>query len=302
MPSTSATATGAIPQPCEFFVGGDRCAALLYRPDGEGPHPVIVMAHGFGGTQQARLPAYALHFRARGMAVLTFDYRHFGNSGGEPRQLLDIGRQLDDWRAAIAFARVLPGIDARRVALWGTSFAGGHVLTLAAENLHLRAVIAQVPFTDGFAHLGGSPLHSLKLTARGLADRAGSLLGQAPRMIGVVGPVGDMAAMTTADAEPGYRRLVDSLPAWRNEVAARIVLDLPLYRPTRTVDRIEAPVLYQIAANDVVTPTRPAYAAAKRPPRAEVITLPGGHFDPYVAPLFDTVVAQQTNFLQRHLL
>jgi len=60
-----------------------------------------------------------------GFAVHVFDYRHFGASTGEPRQLLDIGRQHDDYRAVIAWARQLDGIDPDRIVLWGSSFSGG---------------------------------------------------------------------------------------------------------------------------------------------------------------------------------
>ena len=82
------------------------------------------MAHGFSGVRDQRLDAYAERFAAAGLACLVFDYRHFGDSGGQPRQLLDIGRQLDDWRAAIAFARSLEEVDGDRIGLWGTSFSG----------------------------------------------------------------------------------------------------------------------------------------------------------------------------------
>jgi hypothetical protein len=43
-------------------------------------------------------------FAAARLAVLLFDYRHFGESGGQPRQLIDIRQQLEDYRAAIRFA------------------------------------------------------------------------------------------------------------------------------------------------------------------------------------------------------
>jgi dienelactone hydrolase len=108
-----------------FDSGGERCAAWLYTPDTPGPHPIVVMAHGFGAVRAARLWAFAERFAAAGLAALVFDYRYFGDSGGEPRQLLDVSRQLDDWRAAIAFARSLDGVDPERVAAWGSSFGGG---------------------------------------------------------------------------------------------------------------------------------------------------------------------------------
>ena len=111
-----------------FDSHGVSCAAWLYRPEaGERSSavPCVVLAHGFAGTREARLDAYAERFAQAGMAALVFDYRNFGASGGEPRQLLDIGLQLEDWKAAVAFARSLEGIDPERVALWGTSFSGG---------------------------------------------------------------------------------------------------------------------------------------------------------------------------------
>ena len=108
------------------------------------------MAHGFSGVREQRLDAYAERFAQAGMAVLVFDYRHFGASEGEPRQLLSIARQLEDWRAAVAHARSLEGIDTKRIALWGSSFSGGHVIATAAKDPDVAAVVSQAPYTDGF--------------------------------------------------------------------------------------------------------------------------------------------------------
>src|SRR4051794_6124540 len=134
-----------------FPSGGDQCAAWFYEPEGGAAAPAacVVLAHGFGGVRGARLDAFAERFAEAGLAALVFDYRHFGDSTGEPRQLLDIGRQLDDWRAAIAFARSLPEVDPDRVAAWGTSFSGGHVAVIAAEDPRLAAAISQGPYMDG---------------------------------------------------------------------------------------------------------------------------------------------------------
>src|SRR5256885_7139289 len=112
-----------------FKSGGLNCASWLYRPEGDGPHPCVILAHGFGGIREMRLDAYASCFAQAGLAALVFDYRHFGASEGEPRHLLDPtlrgafgasgvpGRQLEDWAAAIAYARTLEGVDPERIAL-----------------------------------------------------------------------------------------------------------------------------------------------------------------------------------------
>ena len=89
----------------QFVSGDDRISAWLYRPASGGPAPVLVMAHGLGAVRTMRLDAYAERFSAAGYACLVFDYRNFGDSEGQPRQLLDIGMQLADWAAAVAYAR-----------------------------------------------------------------------------------------------------------------------------------------------------------------------------------------------------
>ncbi len=181
---------------------------MAVRPRRAGPHPFVVLAHGFGGVRGARLDAFAERFAAAGLAALVFDYRHFGDSGGEPRQLLDIKLQLDDWRNAVEFARSLPDVDAERVAIWGTSFSGGHVATIAAEDHRIAAVVSQGPFLDGvWALRAAGPRNALRLTVAGLRDEARRLRGREQYTIPLVGPPGTVAAMNSPDAEPGYRAL-----------------------------------------------------------------------------------------------
>jgi fermentation-respiration switch protein FrsA (DUF1100 family) len=286
----------------EFESGGTRCAAWLYRPETAGPSPCVVMAHGFSGVREQRLDAYAGRFAAAGLAVLLFDYRHFGTSGGEPRQLLSIRLQLQDWEAAVSTARALPGIDPDRIVLFGTSLSGGHVQAIAARDPAIAAVIAQVPFCDGLRNLPALGLgHSLRLTLAGLRDAAGSLLGREPYRIAAVGAPGSLAAMNTPDALPGFTNMDPPGSTWRNEACARIALTIGAYRPGTKAAAIRCPILYTIAEQDVVTPARYAHDAASRAPRAEVKSHPGGHFDVYLPPLWERIVTEQIEFLVRHL-
>src|SRR4051812_5041100 len=285
----------------EFHSGGNTCAAWLYRPDGEGPHPIVVLAHGFGGVREARLWAYAERFAAAGMAALVFDYRHFGDSEGEPRQLLDIGRQLDDWRAAVAFARSLDGVDPGGIVLWGSSFSGGHVGRLAAEGGRLAAAISQVPFADGLSALRATGFaDSWRLTVAGVRDELARLRGRPPFMLPIVGPPGRPAAMNSPDAEPGYRAMFPPEAPFRNEVAGRIGLRVGFYRPFRRAARIACPWLVCVADDDVVTPPQPAIKAAMAAPRGELRRYEGGHFDLYRGERFEHSVADQVDFLSRH--
>ena len=288
-----------------FQSGGTRCAAWLYRPaqNGGGLTPCVVLAHGFSAVRDQRLDVYAERFVQAGLTALVFDYRHFGDSDGEPRQLLDIRRQLEDWRAAIVYARTLEGVDPARIAIWGSSFSGGHVMTLAARDPSLAAAVSQVAFADGLITLPSTGIgNALRLTGEGLRDQVAALRGRPPHMIAAVGPPGSNSAMNTPDAEPGMQALTPPGSTWRNEVAARIALHVGSYRPARQAGKIRCPILFCVADNDDLTAPGLVLKAASKAPRAEVKRYPIGHFDIYVGEWFERAVADQTDFLTRHLL
>lgn len=284
---------------------GDRCAAWLYRPagaPGSGAAPVVVMAHGLGAVKEMRLDAYAERFAAAGMAALVFDYRHFGASTGQPRQLLDIRRQLGDWAAAVSFARGLDGVDPWRVALWGTSFSGGHVLATAARTPGLAAVVAQCPFTDGPASLRRvPPPTAARLVALGVDDQLRAWTGRPARRVALAGKPGDTALMSAPDVDEGYRALVPPGMAFDETVAARIALTLPRYRPGRDLRRITSPVLLCVCDGDSVAPADRTVRHAATCPTATVRRYPVGHFDVYLGEAFEAAVADQTAFLVEHL-
>jgi uncharacterized protein len=263
------------------------------------------MGHGFGATREMRLDAYAERFARWGFAALVFDYRGFGDSAGEPRRVLDIGMQHQDWRAAVAHARALPDIDTQRVVAWGSSFGGGHVLHLAAEDHDLAAVIAQVPHVSGPASaFSASPRQTLRLVVAAFRDQIGALFGRPPYRVAAVGKPGALAMMTSPDAYPLAERLAgDNIDKFlrENEVAARIALRLPFYSPGTHGSRITAPTLVQVAKRDVVTPVRVALKGAKRIPGAEIHTYDCSHFEPYLEPHFEAVVCDQIAFLTRAL-
>ena len=125
-----------------------------------------------------------------GISALAFDYRNFGESTGKPRQLLDISRQLTDWRSAVAFARTLPSVDPARIGLWGTSLSGGHVIEIAAEDPTIAAVISQSPFVDGPATLREQLSRAgsravVRLTLAGARDQLRALAGRPPHLVPV---------------------------------------------------------------------------------------------------------------------
>jgi pimeloyl-ACP methyl ester carboxylesterase len=278
-----------------FRVGGDTCAAWFYpAASGAAVAPLVAMAHGLSGTRRDRLGPFAERFAAAGIAALLFDHRGFGDSGGEP-DLFRPARQLEDWRAAIAFARSLSGIDPDRVATFGSSMGGGNALAAAADDPRIAAAISQVPFLDMWrqAHRS-SPLVTAQAVLAAVMGRHLPAVGQPDKAAFINAPGG----------EEGWRHVVATGEGsrWRNRVSARWLLGRP-YRPARHAAKLHCPWLACVGEADRVAKPGPAIAAARRAPQGELRTYPGvDHFDIYDGPQHEAVVADEIAFLQRHLL
>jgi fermentation-respiration switch protein FrsA (DUF1100 family) len=284
-----------------FPSGGDECRAWLFMPDAERP-PLVILGHGLGATREFGLEPYARRFADAGIAALAFTYRHFGDSGGQPRQLLDIERQLADWAAALDYVRRVEGIDSARIALWGTSFGGGHVIEAAARDGAVAAVVSQCPFTDGLAATrAASPRSFARAVVPALRDELARVRNKPPVLVPLVGPHGSAALMTSPDSEPGYRALIPPDAHFENGVSARFINRVGLYRPGRSARKVTAPILFCICDKDAVAPAETALSYAATAPRGEVKRYPVGHFDIYLAEPFKHAVRDQTEFLVRHL-
>lgn len=285
-----------------FASGDSTCSAWLYLPDGVESAPVVILGHGVGGTREMRLDAFAERFAQAGYAALAFTYRHFGDSGGQPRQLLSIKRQLADWDAAIAHVKTRGDVDGTRIAVWGSSFGGGHAITVASRHPEVVAAVAQCPFTDGLAStlaLGPiAPLKVLPIVARDLMAQA---RGKDPVMIPLAAPPGSPALMNAPDALPGYLAIIPEGMVFRNEVAARTVPSMMRYRPGRAAKRVKMPILFCVANTDSVTPPDETVKYAQTAPFGEIKRYDAGHFDFYLGEPFEALVRDQLEFFSRHL-
>lgn len=288
-----------------FPSGETTCAAWFYTPDrpsNDTTTPIVVMAHGLGGVKEERLDAFAERFAAAGYACLVFDYRYFGASGGEPRQLLDVNSQLADWEAAVAFARTLSDVDPDRIVVWGTSFGGGHAIVTAARDKRIAAAISQCPFTDGLASgTTMSPWVTAKVTARAVLDAVGALAGRAPVSIPTYGPPGSTALMTSPDSVAGVEALVPTGASYPKDVAARIALQIPRHFPGRQAKNVDCPIHFAICERDTVAPAKPTQRFAAQARRGEIKLYDAGHFDIYVGEWFERNVADQLAFLTHHV-
>lgn len=138
----------------EFISNGEKCRGWLITPDGgKGPFPTVIMAGGWCYVKEIVMPNYADYFVRNGFAAILFDYRNFGGSEGSLRQHLNPWWQIEDYRNAISFAETLPEVDSERIAVWGISYSGGHVLIVGALDPRVKAIISTIPVVDGFVNM-----------------------------------------------------------------------------------------------------------------------------------------------------
>jgi dienelactone hydrolase len=286
-----------------FASGRDSCSAWHYAGSNGA---CVVMATGAAITKEPGANRFAARFQAAGFSVLSFDYRRFGASGGTPRQVLRRREQVEDLKAAIAFAPRLPEVRADRVAAWGFSLGGGYVLEVASE-MKLAAAIAQTPFVNGPAAAPNALRHEtarvkLSFPFIALGDVLGGLTGRPPRLIPLTGPKGSVAMLTTPDAQDGPRALDPDgrYPDWTQAIAARSVMQLGLYRPGRKASRIACPLLVVAANEDQSVLAAPAVRAASKAPRSTLLRIPGGHYAPFMEQ-HEIVVSAEVAFLNRKL-
>ncbi|MBN9428158.1 MAG: alpha/beta hydrolase [Burkholderiales bacterium] len=274
----------------------------LYAPrEVSGPAPVIIMAPGFGGLIQHSPVAYAEVFAAAGLAVLVYDHPRFGASDGQPRQDADPVLQRRTYRDAISYAQTLPEVDPLRIGLWGSSYGGGHVLEVAAQDPRVRCVVSQVPTISGFAQarrrMTADAMKAMRV--RFDEDRARRLQGAAPATLPLV---------SIDPAQPGYfntRAAYDNymqVPEFVNRITLRSIEMNWENEPAINIERVSPrPLLMIVADEDEATPSDLALGAYQRAlePK-QLMIVKGGHFSPYHEHLERTSAAARDWFL-RHL-
>jgi dienelactone hydrolase len=289
-----------------FPSGETRCSGYLYVPDAHGALPCIVLANGFTGTMDWNLPKYGERFAAAGFAALIFDYRYFGESEGEPRQLVDINKQREDLRNAVSFARNYEGIDASKIILWGTSLGGGHVVNEAAHDPAIATVIAQVPGIDmvnpkARATIKISVRMLLRILLAALRDMMRAKFGLSPHYIRVFSDTGETAVFTDTHLKPRFERLMKSKTTWINKFTPRFYFNLPRYK-RGTAENIIMPLLVCIADKEVYANPKFQSWVAEQAPKGEIKHYDAEHFDFYDGVTFQQVVDDQIDFLRRHVV
>jgi predicted acyl esterase len=138
---------------------GVSLAATLYLPDGTPPQggwPAVMLFHGLGGTRASMAPIATGFLANDGFAVLAYDARGHGASGGEVT--LDGPREVQDVRTAFAWLTARPDVSDTQVGALGISLGGGAVLRAAVEGVPFKAIVPVITWTDLYGALAPQDL------------------------------------------------------------------------------------------------------------------------------------------------
>ena len=235
--------------------------------------------------------------------MLAFDFRHLGESDGEPRQLMSLSRYFEDIDAALAFIRTRPELDAARVALWGTSFGASHVVATAARRDDIAAAVVQCPILQGRAPaLSAGFGHLLRFTGPIVSDLLRAALGLGRRYVQIVGRPGELAFVNVPGAYEGWMSVVPPGVTFDGRITAGAGPVDAVLRRRRAGAAGALPV-----AGLRQRPGEPDEARDRRSgspdeaPRGRAIRYPTDHFQVYHPPFVERIVADQIAFLTEHL-
>jgi pimeloyl-ACP methyl ester carboxylesterase len=263
------------------------------------------MAHGWAAVKEMNLDYFASAMVDAGVAVVVFDHRGLGASEGL-RGDIDPEQQIADYREALTFIAGTDGVDPERLAVWGTSYSGGHALRLAAQDTRVRAAVAQVPTISGSESLrrriGEDGLQ--QRWAAWERERANIAAGHPPQLVPAAAVGGRDLNAGTECSEPVAPQLLPPAPCvtcsdadrwryyaelpeerrrtWRNRVTALSFERYARFEPGRSLPHVSVPLLVIWATEDTVTPSDLIRAALGRT-GDQVVSLPvgGGHYGVY---------------------
>ena len=302
-----AIADGVARREITYYSDDVACYAVLFFPknfSAVGRTPGVVLAHGWAGTHQS-IEKYGARLAERGLVAMVIDYRGWGRSDGfvtlasrnlqeRPENTDDVRytrtkseivikrtrllpmKQVEDMRNAISYLQGEPGVNPDRIGLWGSSFAGGNAMVVAALDSRVKAVSVQVPAISG----RNAPDGPVPLTGRLLEDAIKRAR------------TGQGGEFTTGFST---KRSVD---VETSQAVAE-------YRPFRSLKSVgQTPVQFIVAANEELFSNKDnAYAAAEvLTGPTKIVEVPDAtHFEMYINEAFEISSNAAADWFVEHL-
>lgn len=290
---------------------GTSLRGLLFLPEDSGTRPpIVIMAHGTTATVRMVVDRYAEVFSGAGFAVLLYDHRNLGRSGGEPRQEINPWIQCRGYLDAISFVETLDSVDPDRIALWGDSYSAGEVIVVGAVDDRVKAIVAQCPVCGAETpshEPNGDNFRAIRETLL-----RGDVSGSRDTTIGPMPVVSSDQAGTPSLLPPiqAFRWFIDyggrAGTHWINRVTRCIPETTIPYSPVLCAPYVRAPILMMVAEDEMVHANYEVarFAYDLMPEPKEWYDIRDGHFGLlyYPSEVFEEASRKQTEFLRTRLL
>lgn len=187
-----------------FESHGAPIVGTLFIPEGSGRRPAVVVDGPLTSVKEQAQGNHARALADRGFVALAFDHRHFGESGGQPRQYESPPRKIEDLLRAIEFLAAHEAVDPARIGALGVCAGAGYVAGAVAEEPRIRAFAAVAGFFHDVAMqrnwMGDAGFDAAIASGRAARERY-----EATGQVDTIPAVGDgEVAMPLAEARAYY--------------------------------------------------------------------------------------------------
>lgn len=286
--------------PVKFLSENAQISGALYLSDlcAGSKVPGIVLCQGFAGTKEMLLPAYAKKFAENGYVVLTFDYRGFGGSEGEPGRLVP-KLQIEDIKSAISFLSSFEKVDVDRIGLWGTSYGGANAIVVASEDKRVKCLCVQLTFGDGerviTANMTSEDISKFKDTLLRLHEKR-ELTGK-EMMVSI------SKILSDEQSKKFFQEHLDEFPVLKTKIPFLTIFETMNYKPEEYLKNLHVPILIVGAEKDLVNPISETYSLYKSAPEPKELAVINGatHFGLYDGDYLEQAVNKQLSWFGKHL-
>jgi hypothetical protein len=262
-----------------------KLAGTLYLPDGKGPNPSIVVYHSArGGLRDTPVYRHLItELPSAGFAVLLFDRRGSGDSTGEFETATFQDLAMDGIRG-ISYLKKRKDIDQKRIGVWGVS-QGGWLGPLAAT------LSSDVSFVISVSGPGVTPARQMDFSAETALRSAGQpdkIIDEALKVRAVVNEYyrgrlsreNAVNALKRIEHEPWFSQtfLADSENLTNDPKGSKWYREMD-YDPIPTLKKVNVPIVFFFAENDVWVPIAESITqiknATRMNPNVRILQIPG---------------------------
>ena len=279
----------------------------LFTPenfDEKSQYKAIIVQGSATSVKEQMSELYAQKFANEGFVVLAFDYSHYGESEGQPRQLENPATKLSDLEAAVSYLTSLPYV--KTIGIVGVCTSAGNAAYLAANDPRIKAIATiagYLPEPSLLSSLFGEAEVTRRREAAATAKRKFEQAGEETTVTAYseTDPSAANFAPTAGVYDYYLNKKRGAVPEWKNELAVMSWETFQDFDPISKASAIKVPVMV-VHSDGSAFPDQVKKFYSLLQGKKELVWADGYHFDYYDQPAqVDNAVKNVTRFFNKHL-